>query len=80
MKMSFACERDHREPLPIPPSTARRSLELGRCPICPTQQLEGDAFGGLDWAECPCCGSHWRLEDERYALRPGRVVEEWSES
>jgi formate dehydrogenase maturation protein FdhE len=58
--------------------TARVSLERGVCPVCPGKQLEGTPFGGLEWARCPCCASQWRLEDEGFALRPGRIVEEWT--
>jgi hypothetical protein len=29
-------------------------------------------------ALCPCCGSEWRLEADGFALRPGRIREEWT--
>ena len=41
------------------------------------EQLEGSPFDGLDWARCSCCGSQWRLEDDGFSLRPGRILEEW---
>jgi hypothetical protein len=75
--MSFACETDHRPEHPMLGHTVRVLLGRGLCPVCPDQLLDGDAFGGLDWATCPCCGSQWRLEDDGFGLRPGRIVEEW---
>jgi hypothetical protein len=76
--MSFACEVDHEPERPMVGHTVRVGLERGMCPVCPRQALEGAAVGGLEWARCPCCGSQWRLEDEGFALRPGRIVEEWA--
>ena len=78
MRMSFSCIAEHRAPSSVAPHGVRRQLERGHCPICPDQQLEGVVFGGLEAARCPCCGSEWRLEPEGFALRPGRVLEEWS--
>ena len=78
MKMSFGCEVAHEPERPILGHTVPRGVERGLCPICPGRILEGDALGGLEWAECPCCGSRWRLEDEGFALRPGTIIEEWT--
>jgi hypothetical protein len=78
MRMSFACEIDHGAEHPMVPHSVRVGLQHGNCPVCPGVELEGDAVGGLSWAVCPCCGSEWRLEDEGFALRPGRIVEEWN--
>ena len=38
--------------------------------------LEGNATSALEWSRGPCCSSQWRLEDDGFALRPGRIVEE----
>jgi hypothetical protein len=78
MKMSFGCEVGHEPERPVLGHTVRVGLEQGLCPICPSRRLEGDARGGLEWAHCPCCGSQWRLEDDGFALRPGRIIEEWT--
>ncbi len=78
MRMFFACEVDHEPERPMVGHTVRVGLEQGLCPVCPGHALEGIAAGGLDWARCPCCGSYWRLEDDGFALRPGRIVEEWT--
>ena len=78
MKLSFACEIDHEPLHDVLRHKTRRSLLEGTCPVCPDQQLEGQAYGGLEWARCPCCGSQWRLEDDSFALRPGRIFEEWT--
>ena len=78
MKMSFACEVGHEPEHQMVGQTVRRTLERGMCPICPSKQLEGAVSGGLDWARCPCCESRWRLDDEGFALRPGRIFEEWT--
>jgi formate dehydrogenase maturation protein FdhE len=78
MKMSFACEAGHEQEHPMVGHTVRVQLEDGLCPICPSKELKGTVYGGLEWAECTCCGSSWRLEDDGFALRPGRILEEWS--
>jgi len=78
MRMFFACEVDHEPERPVLGHTVRVGLERGLCPVCPGRVLEGNAAGGLEWARCPCCGSYWRLEDDGFALRPGRIVEEWA--
>ncbi len=78
MRMSFACLTEHESRQPAAQHGVRVRLEQGVCPVCPDQELEGLASGGLEWAHCPCCGSDWRLEPEAFALRPGRIVEEWS--
>jgi len=75
--MSFACEVGHEPEHEMVGHTVRVRLERGICPVCPDRSLSGQAFGGLGWATCPCCGSRWRLEDDGFALRPGRIVEEW---
>lgn len=77
MRMSFACEMDHQPEHAMLGHSVRVLLELGHCPVCPGEVLEGEAMGGLEWAVCPCCGSRWRLEDDGFALRPGRILEEW---
>ena len=76
--MSFICLVEHELPQPSTGHDVRRQLERGQCPVCPGHELEGVPLGGLEWARCPCCGSDWRLEPEGFALRPGRVVEEWA--
>jgi hypothetical protein len=78
MRMSFACEVEHAPEHPMLGHTVRVDLEGGRCPVCPGRLLHGAVAGGLDWAKCPCCGSWWRLDEEGFALRPGRIIEEWS--
>jgi hypothetical protein len=78
MRMSFACEVEHAPEHPMLGHTVRVDLEGGRCPVCPGHLLHGPVAGGLGWARCPCCGSWWRLDEEGFALRPGRIVEEWS--
>jgi hypothetical protein len=78
MRMTFSCEVDHLPEHPVLGTTVRATLERGRCPVCPDRELDGSPGGGLEWAACPCCGSTWRLEDEGFALRPGRIVEEWT--
>ena len=78
MRMSFSCIAEHAAPSPVAPHSVRVQLERGHCPICPDHELEGVAFGGLEAARCPCCGSEWRLESDGFGLFPGRVVEEWS--
>ena len=78
MKMSFGCEVGHEPQHPVLGHTVRVDLEQGLCPICPSRRLEGAGHGGLGWASCPCCGSQWRLEDDGFALRPGRILEEWT--
>jgi len=78
MRMSFACLAEHAVPHAGAGHGVRVHLEEGRCPVCPDHALEGLALGGLEWAHCPCCGSDWRLEPEGFALRPGRIVEEWT--
>jgi formate dehydrogenase maturation protein FdhE len=78
MKMSFACEVDHEPEHTMLGHTVRVDLERGHCPVCPGSALAGAAAGGLEWAVCPCCGSRWRLDTDGFALRPGRIVEEWS--
>jgi len=75
--MSFACEVDHGPEHPVVGGPVRASLARGVCPVCPGRSLEGVAYTGLGWANCPCCGSQWRLEDDGFALRPGRIIEEW---
>ena len=75
--MSFACEVDHQPEHRMLGHTVRVHLERGRCPVCPDHELIGASSSGLEWSECPCCGSSWRLESEGFALRPGRIVEEW---
>ena len=77
MRMSFGCEVGHEPEHPVLSHSVRVSLESGFCPICPSRELEGDAHGGLGWARCPCCESLWRLEADGFALRPGRIIEEW---
>jgi hypothetical protein len=78
MRMSFGCEVGHEPEQPVVGHTVRVGLERGLCPICPSRRLEGDARGALGWAHCPCCGSQWRLENDGFALRPGRIIEEWT--
>jgi hypothetical protein len=78
MRMSFACEVEHAPEHPMLGHTVRVDLEGGRCPVCPGHLLHGTVAGGLEWAKCPCCGSWWRLDEEGFALRPGRIIEEWS--
>jgi formate dehydrogenase maturation protein FdhE len=78
MKMSFACEMDHEPRHEMAQHSVRLGLERGHCPVCPERELTGEAAHGLGWATCPCCGSAWRLEDDGFSLRPGRIVEEWS--
>ena len=78
MKMSFCCEVGHEPEQHMMGHTVRVNLERGLCPICPGRELEGDPVRGLEWAHCPCCDSQWRLEDEGFALRPGRILEEWA--
>ena len=77
MRMSFACVAQHELPESAAGHSVRVHLEYGHCPVCPDRALDGLASGGLEWALCPCCGSAWRLEPEGFALRPGRIVEEW---
>lgn len=78
MRMSFGCEIGHEPEHYVAGHTVRVSLERGLCPICPSQELEGRAYGGLEWATCPCCGSRWRLEDDGFAVRPGQILETWT--
>jgi hypothetical protein len=74
----MGCEVGHEPASHMLAQPARVSLERGFCPVCPDKELEGHASGGLGWAQCPCCGSQWRLEDDGFALRPGRILEEWT--
>jgi formate dehydrogenase maturation protein FdhE len=76
--MSFACLAEHEVPHAAAGYSVRTHLERGQCPVCPDQSLDGLASGGLEWAHCVCCGSDWRLEADGFALRPGRIIEEWS--
>jgi formate dehydrogenase maturation protein FdhE len=69
---------EHELPHPAVGHSVRVHLERGQCPVCPGQELEGVAFGGLEWAHCPCCASDWRVEPDGFSLRPGRIVEEWA--
>ena len=78
MRMSFSCLAEHDAPQPVAGRGVRTHLEHGTCPVCPDHALDGPASGGLEWARCSCCGSDWRLEADGFALRPGRIVEEWS--
>ena len=78
MKMSWECEVGHEPEHSVLEHSVRVSLERGFCPVCPGMELEGEAYGGLEWARCPCCGSQWRVEDDGFALRPGRILEEWT--
>jgi formate dehydrogenase maturation protein FdhE len=78
MRMSFACLSEHELPHPAVEHSVRVHLERGQCPVCPGHELDGVASGGLEWAHCQCCGSDWRLETDGFALRPGRIVEEWA--
>jgi hypothetical protein len=78
MRMSLSCLAEHELPQPMAGRRVRSHLEQGTCPVCPGHGLEGHAAGGLEWAQCPCCGSSWRLESDGFALRPGRIVEEWT--
>jgi hypothetical protein len=78
VKLSWECEVGHEPASHMLGHPARVSLERGLCPVCPDQELEGRPVGGLEWARCPCCGSQWRLEDDGFALRPGRILEEWT--
>ncbi len=78
MRMSLLCEVEHALPQPTAAHGLRVQLERGLCPVCPGHELEGEAFGGLEWAHCPCCESDWRLDPEGFALRPGRIIEEWA--
>ncbi|HZP29839.1 MAG TPA: hypothetical protein VFC99_12865 [Acidimicrobiia bacterium] len=78
MRMSFACEIDHEPEHSMLRHGVRVDLEMGQCPVCPGSELVGSVAGGLEWAACPCCGSQWRLDDDGFALRPGRILEEWS--
>ena len=50
MKLSFACQIDHEPLHGALPYKTRRSLLEGMCPVCPGQELEGQAYGGLEWA------------------------------
>jgi formate dehydrogenase maturation protein FdhE len=76
--LSFICTSEHVGAHTLRPSSARVELERGRCPVCVGQALEGSPQHGLEWARCPCCEAMWRLEDEGFAVRSGRLVEEWA--
>jgi hypothetical protein len=75
MRVLLGCERDHVPPLDAESASVRRAIAGGYCPVCPEEPLDG---GERQWQTCACCGSGWRLEDdEGFACRPGRLVEEW---
>jgi formate dehydrogenase maturation protein FdhE len=76
--MSLACDVDHEQMRPLLGRSVRAELEHGRCPVCTGQVLKGSPAGGLEWARCPCCQSEWRLENDGFAVRTGRLVEEWA--
>jgi formate dehydrogenase maturation protein FdhE len=78
MRMSLACDVGHEPMRPLVGHSVRVALEHGRCPVCTDRWLDGIPSGGLGWARCSCCESEWRLEDEGFAVRTGRLVEEWS--
>jgi hypothetical protein len=78
MRTSSACEVDRAPERLLLGHTVRVGLAHGLCPVCPGRALEDNAAGGLELARCPCCGSHWRLEDDGFALRPGCIMEEWT--
>ena len=77
MRMFLACEVDHEPERLMAGHAVRVGLEQGLCPVCPGHALEGNAPWGLGWARCPGCGSCWRLANFGFALRPGRLAEEW---
>jgi hypothetical protein len=78
VKMSWECEIGHEPEQYMRGHTTRVSLERRVCPVCPGQQLQGEVSGGLGMPVCPCCESEWRLEGDGFALRPGRIREEWT--
>ena len=77
MRLYLGCEADHVPPRDAAAPSVRASIAAHVCPVCPTEPLRPFKQGTADWAECSCCGSAWRLEDEGFACRPGRIVEEW---
>ncbi len=77
MKVSFTCLHEHGDARVLPTRSVRVELEHGRCPICQGQALDGVALGGLEWGTCPCCRAEWRVEDDRFVVRAGDLVEEW---
>ena len=78
MSMFVAGEVDHEPERLMTGHTVRVDFEQGLCRVCSGRALEGNVAGGLEWAGCRCCGLHWRVEDDGFALGPGRVVEEWT--
>ena len=78
MKMSFACDVDHEPEHLVLGLTVRVGLERVLWPVCPSQALEGNAAGTWSGPSCPCCGSQWRLEDDGFVFRSGRIVKEWT--
>lgn len=75
MRVFLGCERDHMPPLDVDSASVRVAIADGSCPVCPGEPL---AVAERQWKTCSCCGSGWRLEDdEGFACRPGRLIEEW---
>ena len=78
MRVYLSCENDHAPPQDTAAPGIVTSVTAGMCPVCPGERLRGRAAAAdATWALCPCCGAAWRLEDDGFAVLPGRLVEEW---
>ena len=77
MRLYLGCETDHVPPRDVDSPGLRASITAHICPVGPGEVLRPLENGIADWTECACCGSAWTLEDQGFACRPGRIVEEW---
>jgi hypothetical protein len=81
VRLYFGCSRDHRPPRDAEETGVVVSIAAGYCPVCPEERLgpvpSAETEGDAAWARCGCCDSAWRLEDQGFACRPGRLVEEF---
>jgi hypothetical protein len=81
VRLYFGCSKDHRPPRDAEATGVVVSIAAGFCPVCPEEPLrpasDAETAGNDAWAHCGCCDSSWRLEDQGFACRPGRLVEEF---
>jgi hypothetical protein len=79
VRLYFGCSKDHRPPRDAEATGGVVTIAAGYCPVCPEERLRpaSETAGGDAWARCGCCDSYWRLEDQGFACRPGRLVEEF---
>jgi hypothetical protein len=80
VRLYLGCSKDHLPPRDADAAGLVVSIAAGYCPVCPEERLQGAPGTGGDetsWTRCGCCDSSWRLDDEGFACRPGRLVEEY---